>query len=164
MKFYSLLEDAGWDGASQTGETGKKTSAPPNRGTEMLKGMAPCFRALGIHGKGKMIFLGGSKSAGGQVPAPCSVTEHSLYPDTPLKQISRKKSSTWRAYPVTALLPLQELLIAHGAHAVGPGTAIEPAARGTQQRHLCLVRLLSHPRSSQAPSYNQESKINPGQL
>lgn len=113
-----------------------------------------------------MIFLGGGKSAGSQVPAPCFVTvaELSLYSDTHLKQISRKKSCTWRAYPVTALLPLQELLIAHGAHAVGPGAAIEPAARGAQQRHLRLVRLLSHPRSSQAPSYNQESKINPGQL
>lgn len=109
-----------------------------------------------------MIFLGGGKSAGGQVPAPSTVTvaEHSLYPDTHL----RPKSSTWRAYPVTALLPLQELLIAHGAHPVGPGAAIEPAARGTQQRHLRLVRLLSHPCSSEAPSYNQESKINPGQL
>lgn len=119
-----------------------------------------------MHGKGKMIFLRGGKSAGGQVPVPCSiaVAEHSLYPDTHLRQISKKKSSTWRAYPVTALLPLQELLIAHGAHPVGAGAAIEPTARGTQQRHLRLVCLLSHPRSSEAPSYNQESKINPGQL
>lgn len=40
-----------------------------------------------------MIFLRGGKSAGGQVPVPCStaVAEQSLYPDTHLRQISKKK-------------------------------------------------------------------------
>ena len=45
---------------------------------------------------------------------------------------------------VTALLSAQVLLIAHGAHPVRPGVAVETAACGAQDGYWTLIGLLGH--------------------
>ena len=49
-----------------------------------------------------------------------------------------------RAYAVTVLPSCQVIFVAHGAHAIGSGVAIETTASGTKHGHLALVRLLGH--------------------
>ena len=49
-----------------------------------------------------------------------------------------------RAHAVAVLPPGQVIFVAHGAHAIGSGVAIETTASGTKHGHLALVRLLGH--------------------
>lgn len=46
--------------------------------------------------------------------------------------------------PAAGVLPLQEVFVADGAHAIGAWVSIETTASGAQQRHLGLICLLSH--------------------
>lgn len=47
-------------------------------------------------------------------------------------------------HAVAALLPCQVFLVAHRAHAVCSGVAIETTTSGTKHGHWALVRLLGH--------------------
>lgn len=46
--------------------------------------------------------------------------------------------------PAIGVLPLQEVFVADGAHAIGAWVSIETTASGAQQGHLGLICLLSH--------------------
>lgn len=58
-------------------------------------------------------------------------------------RIPRTFLARWAA-PSTRLLPLEMLLVAHRAHAVGARVAVKPASHRAKHGHLGLIRLLCH--------------------